>query len=478
MWLVGMGIFAWPAQASYQLLHSFAATGAEGTQPLAGAVSGADGWLYGTTSAAGTNSGGTLYRMDTQGGGFVVLHAFQGGTGADGNIPSAAPLVPGDGYLYGTTTSGGTNDGGTVYRIKTDGSAFQLLHHFTGGNTDGSHPAAELTLAGDGNLYGQTQTGGTNGAGVIFRLSLDGGSFQVLHHFGAVGDGAYPISPLLAVGNTLYGATYEGGTGAGIIYRLPWDGSQYQILHTFDAETYDFEAQNPAGSLAVGADGWLYGTTSSGGMSLVMSNLLHDVGPYYNAGAIFKLTTNGSAYFKIHDFFQTTNDSAFPQASLIAGGDGRLYGTTTGGGMIGRGTIFQVATNGDVATVYSFGNSSAGTLDGKQPYAGLTLAADGTFYGTTQLGGAGNQGTVFAIDPRVQITGQQHFAVVSDHPRWGERLALAGLPGQRVTLQRSSDLAAWNDLVSQVIPDGTDGSWLMMDTNAPAGQGFYRVRSP
>ena len=106
------------------------------------------------------------------------------------------------------------------------------------------------------------------------------------------------------------------------------------------------------------------------------------------------------------------------------------------------------------------------------------MAADGTFYGTTQLGGAGNQGTVFAIDPRVQITGQQHFAVVSDHPRWGERLALAGLPGQRVTLQRSSDLAAWNDLVSQVIPDGTDGSWLMMDTNAPAGQGFYRVRSP
>ena len=165
LWAAALVLPGFVAQAgvSFTSLYSFHVF-PNGENPEAGLVQGSDGNLYGTTSAGGTNGhfddhgifvGGTVFKIGTNGG-LTTLHSFTGGN--DGGFPEAGLVQGSDGNLYGTTYYGGTNGAGTVFKISTDGT-LTTLHSFAGGN-DGGCSAAGLVQGSDGNfLWPQKSVG-------------------------------------------------------------------------------------------------------------------------------------------------------------------------------------------------------------------------------------------------------------------------------------------------------------------------------
>ena len=121
------------------------------------------------------------------------------------------------------TSGGGSNNGGTIFKIGTDGSGYEVLHSFIGGSSDGFEPYeySGLTILGS-TLYGITFNGGSNNKGTLFSINTDGSDFGLLHSFaGGSDDGAYPVSDLTLIGSTLYGTAVNGGSSNyGVIYSL------------------------------------------------------------------------------------------------------------------------------------------------------------------------------------------------------------------------------------------------------------------
>lgn len=153
--------------SNYTVLHSFA-TNANGYHPIAGlTLSGST--LYGVTSA-GVGVYGTLYKIETDGTGFAVIHSF---TGAPNGARSALtePAVSGD-TIYGVSFGGGTEDKGTVYSVKTDGTEFSLLHSFTFLGAEAYNPYSTPSLSG-ATLYGTARAGGgTDKRGTVWKIEL------------------------------------------------------------------------------------------------------------------------------------------------------------------------------------------------------------------------------------------------------------------------------------------------------------------
>src|SRR5688572_1228196 len=161
---------------------------------------------------------------------YSVLHSFAEETG-DGWFPYSGLTVAGS-TIYGTTFDGGDNDGGTIYKLNTDGTAYGVLHSFNGGTTGvgGSRPDAGLTLSGS-TLYGTTRQGGAHWSGTLYSINNDGTGFRVLHSFF---DNNHPNTRPTFSGTTLYGTTWS--TWGGIIYKTNVDGTGYVPLHAFDTE--------------------------------------------------------------------------------------------------------------------------------------------------------------------------------------------------------------------------------------------------
>lgn len=249
----------------------------DGEEPLAGLVAGSDGNFYGTTEAGGiaqnVNKAGTVFRI-SPGFNMSVLWNFTGPAMQPGGLLPKGGLALGqDGNFYGTTYEGGTNGDGTVFLI-TPGGSLTNLYSFSG--LDGANPIADLILGSDGNFYGTTQTGGTNvdtSTGTIFRIS-PAGNLTTLHSFDYNDDGGYPNGLVQGSDGNFYGTTDSGGTnGYGTLFRMGLDGS-FSTLHTFTGPPGDGQA--PQGRLIQGSDGNFYGATGAGGSG-------------YN-GTVFKLT--------------------------------------------------------------------------------------------------------------------------------------------------------------------------------------------
>lgn len=307
------------------VVHAFGPSPGDGQWPFTCLLQASDGHIYGTTPGGGEFFGGIVFRIEPDGGGYTVLHAFDGSAGGP-STPSTSLVEATDANFYGASFHGGRG-AGTIYRMTPAGDV-TVLHVFTDNGHQGSAPSA-LMQATDGNLYGTMGTGGANGAGVFFRVRLDG-TFKVLHDFEPVGEGADPRGAIVeGKDGSFYGTLAGNGPrGYGSVYRLKRDGA-LTVLHAFGSDPGEGAAPD---GLMREPDGTFYGTTSSGGFG---------VGTLYKMNAEGKLTT-------LHQF-ENFAGGYYPEGGIALGSDGFIYGVCPSGGEHSRqvpsgwGTVFRIA---------------------------------------------------------------------------------------------------------------------------------------
>ncbi len=362
-------------QAQINLLHSFAGGATDGKYPYAAPVL-KGSMLYGVTINGGTSDLGTIFAINTNGTGFVVLHSFAGGA-SDGADPLGSLILKGS-TLYGMTSGGGTYSYGTIFKVNTNGTGFALLHTFTGGASDGAGPYGSLILKGSA-LYGMTYIGGSAAYGTIFKINTNGTGFALLHTFiGGASDGKYPFfASLILKGSVLYGMTQKGGSSDdGTIFKINTNGTGFALLHTFIGGASD--GKYPYGSLRAKGSA-LYGMTFGGGTS--------------DSGTIFKVNTSGTLFALLHSFAGGASDGKSPIGSLVLKGS-KIYGMTEKGGNSDLGTIFTITTVGTgFELIHSF---AGGASDGAVPNGSLILKGSALF-GTANGGGASNYGVIFSL---------------------------------------------------------------------------------
>lgn len=278
-------VFKLDTSGTLTVLHSFSGF-SDGGWPYAGLVMDSSGNLYGMTVTGwgGSNACllygcGTVFKLDTSGSGFTVLHVIAGYP-PDGGLPSGALVIDSSGNLYGTTLGGGAFSNacggacGTVFKLDTS-RRLTVLHSFSGG--DGANPYGGLVLDTSGNLYGTTVGGGSdacfNRCGTVFKLDTSGNGFTVLHSFSG-SDGQWPYGGLaLDSSGNLYGTTAANGT----VFKLDTSGNNFTVLHRFASS----DGSWPLSRLAIDSSGNLYGTASMGGSS--------------NQGTVFEISTTPQA---------------------------------------------------------------------------------------------------------------------------------------------------------------------------------------
>jgi uncharacterized repeat protein (TIGR03803 family) len=367
----------------------------DGAYPQAGLIQDSHGNLYGTTNIGGTHNSGTVFEI-TSAGTESVLYSFTGNGGILGNPDGADPqggvTLGRDGNFYGTTLNGGLYNQGTVFRV-TPLVGETVLYAFQG-STDGANPKATVIEGVDGNYYGTTSGGGAENKGTVFKITPGAGE-TVLHVFGSTGstDGAAPAAALtLASDGNFYGTTSSGGMhNEGTVFRITPAGEE-TVLYSFSGGggvSGSTDGADPVAGLIQGSDGNFYGTT--------------DIGGAYNWGAVYRISSAGDESvlysFSGQGGIVGSTDGAEPRGALIQASDGNFYGTTFLGGTWGWGTVFKLTPDGIETVLYSFiGNSvSAISPDGAYPYASLVQGSDGYFYGTTSGEGGFNDGIVFRL---------------------------------------------------------------------------------
>ena len=221
-------VFKLDTSGNYTVLHSYSIV--DGGAPTAGLIMDLTGNLYGTTTGDGVGFG-TVFKVDTLGNNYTVLHSFGGPDGAN---PQTPLIMHRAGNLYGTTAGGGASFAGTVFKLDTSGNNYMVLHSFSNVGTGAAGSAGPSALIMDqaGNLYGTTGVGGsflicsptsTLGCGTAFKLDTSG-NYTVLHNFTGGTDGALPeglVTDITVTAGNLYGTAQGGGaSGYGTVFKL------------------------------------------------------------------------------------------------------------------------------------------------------------------------------------------------------------------------------------------------------------------
>lgn len=332
------------------LLHSFTNT-PDGAQP--NEVIFSSNYLYGTTRSGGTNSWGTVFKVSTSGTGYKLLHVF---TNTPDGVEPLAGLATDGNFLFGATTLGGNGSGaGMLFRMDTNGGGYTVLHTFT--NTpDGANPYATLALNGSV-LYGTTFNGGMYGRGSVFSINTNGTGYSVIYSFSNAPDGAFPVGKLLVVSNVIYGTSSSGGSLAywGTIFKLSTNGSNFSILHNFSGPTVPATSSDggvPKAGLLFN-NGLLYGVTSSGGSGNEGTIFqINTNGNGFTTLYSFTPTVNN-----------TNGDGAISLVNLVLNGNA-LAGACNYGGSATNGTLFNLTFSPTITaqpqnvTVQSGGSAS------------------------------------------------------------------------------------------------------------------------
>jgi uncharacterized repeat protein (TIGR03803 family) len=281
------------------VLHSFAGgsdgQNADGT-PLQWTSN--DNNIYGTTQFGGSAGCGTIYKYAPSSGAYAQVHAF--GCGTDGAFPFAGLTDTGFGYLIGTGYNGGPNDDGTIIYLTNTGNSGSSCY-FSG--SDGKNPYARVITA-NGSSYTVTTAGGANDLGVVTSYPGESCTTKILHTFaGGSSDGATPYGALLQYNNALYGTASKGGSsGLGVVFRMSLDGSNYTVLHSFQGINRNSDGSFPHSGLTLNQkDGMLYGTTINGGNST-------------DSGTVFRIDPTTGAEKVVYAF--GGGDGAHPYGDL------------------------------------------------------------------------------------------------------------------------------------------------------------------
>lgn len=455
-------LLATPATAqTIQAIYSFTNSGPTSPRnPFGDMVLGPDGNLYGTTQYGGSGSWGTMFRVTTTGG-VTILANF---TTSTGGVPNGRLTLGPDGSFYGTTSFTGPGGVGTIFRVTIDGVLTRLC---TFSNTNGATPYGGLSLAPDGFFYGTTSSGGANGYGTLFKVTTNGVLTTLFSFDPPTGSpptnatGARPYAGLtLAQDGCFYGTTYLGGLRSyGAVFRVTTNGT-FTALASF----MDTNGMGPRAALTPGPDGNLYGTTVNGGI--------------HGDGTVFRLTTNGVLTTIVNFAFNTP---AAPETSVAFGPDRNLYGTATASSSAetnGWGAVFCLTTNGTLTTLANFYYTN-----GVNPLAGLTLGADGYFYGTANYGGMADPstvaGVVYRLDLGTPFTNPKPGISIS-RMVGGPILSITNTPGSTVRLWVTTNLSlpmsSWQVISTNI---ATNGFFQFTDPNTSGSSvRFYRASTP
>lgn len=379
----------------------------DGLAPNSRLTMDSSGALYGTTYAGGAKNLGAVFKLTPPAAGqtqwsSTILYSFT--DGSDGKDPVGGVIFDSSGALYGTSSQGG--GAGTVFKLTPPAAGktqwtYSLLHSFAASN-DGKNPWGRLIMI-KGELYGTTHSGGGGKSiGTVFKLTPPAvgktvWTETVLHRFDHAGDGTFPSSASLIANSSgaLYGTTETGGSlGFGMAFKLTPPGAG-QTAWT-ETVLYSFknvmDGSRPLTDLSLdNSKGVLYGTTSTGGGSSATG-----------CGTVFKLTPPAADSTQwtetvLYRFKGKSTDGCYPHAGVVLESTGALYGTTSQGMNGGNGTVFKLSppagglTQWTETVLYNFKNLA----DGYDPEAGLILN-NGTLYGTTYQGSSVG-GVVFKL---------------------------------------------------------------------------------
>jgi uncharacterized repeat protein (TIGR03803 family) len=322
--------------------------------PYGGVAIGPGGAIFGMTFGGGASGDGMVYatlppsnpcRAIQCPWSTTVIHSFLGGN--DGAGPWLGSLIYDQaGNLYGTTVEGGPANDGTVFKVsRVNGSWTETVLYSFAGDSDGAYPYTGVTMDAAGNLYGTTAGGGGSGCsgghgcGTVFELSPAGSGWNetILYRFAGMTDGANPLGGVtLDHSGNLYGTTSVAGANqGGTVFELSPSGGGWRFTLLAAAPIAPYGG--PAGNLAIGQDGALYGTTVSG-----------DNGQDTFFGQVFKVShgSGGWTYTTLHQF--TGPDGESPYGGVILDPIGNLYGTASEGGTnqcqfeVGCGTVWEI----------------------------------------------------------------------------------------------------------------------------------------
>ena len=255
-----------------------------------------------------------------------------------------------------------------------------------------SLPVGPLAQGRDGEYYGITYYG------TVFKVSASGTYTQVATMTSTEGQACNGL--ILATDGNFYGTCFNGGdngNSTGTFFKVTPTGT-VTVLHNFDG-TFSGTTDGcyPAGVPVQASDGNFYGTTQLCGVN--------------DAGILYKITLSGTETV-VHAFSSST-DGSQPMGALIVGSDGNLWGTTNTSGVDNAGTVFRTSLTGTFKTIYNFTGCTATTSCA--PHAGLIQGTDGNYYGTTEQGGANNEGTVFKVTSGGVFTLLHSFSVTGDN---------------------------------------------------------------